>query len=353
MKSDVYFVKVESHNLPAKITALNKLFSAAGNLLGCKQDEIIPVKLTIGDSACVYNINPELSKVVVSYLKQKGAKPFIFDTCVIYKGKRQNAVDHLGLAQNKGFGYKEIGAHFIIADGLFGQDGKEFNTGSKYIHKIRVPSFVGMLESLIVLTHPTGHIVSGYAGAIKNVAMGMSCRATKQVQHSCLKPRSIEKKCTGCGCCVNICPESAITITNNKAYIDQSKCVGCGECLCACKFDAVFINWNEDAGIFCRRMVDVADFILKKFRRKFFINFAFDITKECDCISNKDEKMVSADIGILFSCDILSLDKATLDLALKNKKSSFLSSQQAVWEPMFEYAKDLGMGSLEYNLISL
>ena len=122
-----------------------------------------------------------------------------------------------------------MGAPFIVADGVFGQDGKEFVINASEIHKIRVPSFVGMLDSLVVLSHATGHIVSGYAGAIKNVAMGISCRSTKQVQHSSLKPRVIEKKCTACGCCVAICPAKAILLKEGEAFIEQKVCVGCGE----------------------------------------------------------------------------------------------------------------------------
>jgi uncharacterized Fe-S center protein len=97
----------------------------------------------------------------------------------------------------------------------------------------------------------------------------------------------------------------------------------------------------------------VAGFILSKFKNKFFINFVFDVTKECDCMSTKDEKMVCADIGILASEDILSLDKATLDLAQKDKKTDFLDRIKGKYEAMFAYAAKSGLGNLEYNLVAL
>ncbi|MBN1914141.1 MAG: DUF362 domain-containing protein [Candidatus Omnitrophica bacterium] len=353
MKSDVYFIKTGPCSKEERGAALEKVLKNASSLLSYKKDEIVPIKVTIGDSTCVYHLNPELVKSVVNKIKKSGAKPFLFDTSVIYKGQRQNAVDHMSLAQSKGFGQTKTGAPFLVADGLLGQDGKELPVNSENINKIRVPSFVGMLDSLIVLSHPTGHIVSGFAAAIKNVAMGMSCRATKQVQHSSLKPSVIEKKCTACGLCIDICPVQAISFKENKALIDQKACIGCGECLCACKFDAIFINWHEDPVVFCKRMVEVAGFILSKFKNKFFINFAFDITKECDCISNKDEKMISKDIGILASEDILSLDKATSDLACRDKKTDYLKDKQPVYGPMFDYAAEKGLGNIEYNLIEL
>lgn len=382
MKNDVYFIRIDSTDIEKRESALKRLIDTANLFSNYKDGEFIPVKVTIGDSPCVYHLQPQLVKLIISAVKKEGAKPFLFDTSVIYKGQRQNAVDHLNLAQSKGFGHSKAGAPFIIADGIFGQDGKEWALNSPNIKKIRIPSFIGLLDSLLVLSHVTGHIVSGYAGAIKNVAMGMSCRATKQVQHSSLKPSIIEKNCKACGCCMAICPAGAISLKDKKAFVPRGKttdsnsgtrgfsnehkeansltgfinqelCIGCGECLCACKFNAVFINWHEDPNLFCKRMAETADFILSKFEKKFFLNFAFDITQECDCISTKDEKMISGDLGILASNDILSLDKATADLVNKNTKSDFLNRTRNTYTAMFEYAAKIGLGNLEYNLIEI
>ncbi len=353
MKSEVFFVKVESQNLEARSDALKRILDKVGSYLNYQKDEFLPIKITIGDSACIYHLNPELVKCVVSFAKAKGARPFLFDTNVIYKGQRQNAIDHLNLVQSKGFGHSKVGAPFIVADGVFGKDGKDFEINRQHIKKIKVPSFVGMLDSLLVLSHPTGHIISGYAGAIKNVAMGMVCRSAKQAQHSSLKPSVIEKKCTSCGCCIVICPVDAIAFKKDKAFINQSLCLGCGECICACKFDAIYINWQEEPLIFVKRMCEAADFILSKFKNKFFINFSFDITKECDCISNKDEKMIARNIGILASSDPLAVDKATLDLAQEQKVTAYLEDLRNVYEEMFKYAHKLGMGNLDYDLITV
>lgn len=323
----------------------------AADHLTYKKDELVPVKLTIGDSACVYHIHPDFVKKVIGRIKAQKAKPFLFDTSVIYHGQRQNAVDHLTLAQNKGFDHSKVGAPFVVADGLLGQDGKEYDIHAQHIKKIKVPSFVGMVDSLLVLSHATGHILSGFAGAMKNVAMGMSCRSTKQVQHSSLKPSVIKDKCTKCGCCIQICPAAAIAFDKNgKAHINPEMCLGCGECLCACKFDAVYVNWDEEAKVFCERMVEVAQFILSKFKNKFFITFAFDITQECDCISTKDDKLVSHDIGILASQDIVSLDQAVCDLM--SDEYGFFKNHD-VYKRMLVYAQDIGLGSLEYNLVKL
>ncbi|MFH0877221.1 MAG: DUF362 domain-containing protein [Candidatus Omnitrophota bacterium] len=349
--SEVYFAPVTSKEPQERTAALQALLKAVSPELVYKKEEMVALKLTIGDAACVHHLHPDFVKSVVSLIKAGGAKPFLFDTSVIYQGQRQNAVDHLMLAQAKGFGEANIGAPFIVADGLLGQDGREYEIKAGHIKKVKIPSFIGMLDSLFVLSHATGHVVSGFAGAIKNVAMGMSCRATKQVQHSSLKPSVLKNKCTSCGCCIRICPVSAISFDQRrKAGIDQGKCVGCGECLCACKFDAIQVNWEENVNVFCQRMVEVAQFILSKFNNKFFITFAFDVTQECDCISTKDDKLVSRDIGILASRDIVSLDQAVVDL-LTDEFGFF--KQRDVYRGMLDYAAGLGLGNKDYQLVEL
>ncbi|PIQ89945.1 MAG: hypothetical protein COV72_00530 [Candidatus Omnitrophica bacterium CG11_big_fil_rev_8_21_14_0_20_42_13] len=354
MKSDVYFIEAKESRLQARYAALLKLINKISGLLPYQENEFIPLKITIGDSRCIYNINPEFIKPLVRLIKNtKGAKPFLFDTNVIYHGERQNAVDHLNLVQSKGFGITRTGAPYIVADGLLGQDGKEFTINSKYISKIRVPSFVGMLDNLLVISHATGHILTGFASSIKNVAMGMVCRSTKLAQHSSIRPHIIKEKCTKCGLCVQACPVEAISDKSYKAVIDTDKCVGCGECLCACRFDAIFIHWEDDDDLFARRLIDTAKFVISKFKHKFFINFAFDITKECDCISTKTEKMVASNIGILASSDILSLDKATLDLIMKSSPHFIKERPSGVYSKMFEYAREAKLGNIEYNLIKL
>jgi uncharacterized Fe-S center protein len=337
MKSDVYLIEVKENDLEKRREALQKLLGKVNPFADYKKDEFVPVKLTIGDSQCVYNVQPELVKTIVLEIKKLKAKPFLFDTNVIYKGERLNAVDHMSLAQSKGFGYTKVGASFIIADGVFGQDGKEHAIDSDHIKKIKLPSFIGSLDSLLVLSHATGHILSGYAGAVKNVAMGMSSKPAKQVQHSSLKPHVMNNKCVNCGCCVKICPVQAISIRKEKAFIDQEKCIGCGECLCACKFDAVFINWGEDHDVFAKRLIDVAHYILSKFKNKFFITFGLDITKECDCISTKNEKIFSENIGILASKDPIAIDKAMVDLVNKNKDVFKETGLMDTYKTMAEY----------------
>ena len=47
-----------------------------------------------------------------------------------------------------------------------------------------------------------------------------------------------KEKCTGCGICVDACPQEAITV-DDIAKIDADKCVDCGACVDECPNEAI------------------------------------------------------------------------------------------------------------------
>lgn len=49
--------------------------------------------------------------------------------------------------------------------------------------------------------------------------------------------------CTGCGKCVDRCPEGAISLNSSGyAVVDKDKCTGCGKCTKACPFEALSLK---------------------------------------------------------------------------------------------------------------
>ena len=44
--------------------------------------------------------------------------------------------------------------------------------------------------------------------------------------------------CIGCGACISVCPQQAISLRNDKAFVDFSKCNDCGICCGICAKDA-------------------------------------------------------------------------------------------------------------------
>jgi NAD-dependent dihydropyrimidine dehydrogenase PreA subunit len=55
-------------------------------------------------------------------------------------------------------------------------------------------------------------------------------------------------KCTGCGNCVDVCPQQAITINNDVAVVNEELCVECGTCVSICPVNAI----HEIAPVYTR-----------------------------------------------------------------------------------------------------
>ena len=55
------------------------------------------------------------------------------------------------------------------------------------------------------------------------------------------EPGIIAERCTGCGDCVNTCPENAIAINDWKVSIDRSVCTACEQCVPSCPEEAITI----------------------------------------------------------------------------------------------------------------
>jgi uncharacterized Fe-S center protein len=351
MKPEVYFSALKKRQGHAG--CFKALMSGVGTYVSqFSEGSFVGIKMTVGDEKSTGYIKPEVVRLLVEKLREQGARPFVFDTNVIYSGQRQNAVDHLELAYRKGFTPDNLGCPYIIADSVFGTDSKSVKVDFRHVKEIKVPSLVTVMEDLIVLSHVTGHIMSGFAGSMKNVAMGMASRAGKQIQHSSLKPFINTEKCSLCGCCIEHCPVSAISEHSGKAFINSRLCIGCCECISACKLDAVNINWREDTDIFAERMAEYACGILSRIRRKLFINFAFDVTTECDCIAGDDHRIVE-DAGIFASQDVLAVDKACYDLLTGSRDIFSRGGKLTAHLHEFKYAQEIGLGSTHYKLIEI
>lgn len=55
------------------------------------------------------------------------------------------------------------------------------------------------------------------------------------------------KKCVGCGGCVAVCPQKAVTLRDGKAAVDRTLCRGCGKCVDVCPVGANAMSGREMA----------------------------------------------------------------------------------------------------------
>jgi hypothetical protein len=357
MQKQVFFSGVaEDEALPSIKKKIARLFDAAAFADCIAPKDLVAIKIHFGEKGGDGHINPQLAKAVSEKIKALKARPFFTDTNTLYAGSRSNSHDHLMVAAEHGYSIEKLGAPVIIADGLRGRNQVEVKIeGGKHFKSVRIASDILVTDAIVALTHVTGHIAAGYAGAIKNIGMGCAARAGKLAQHSNILPEIIKDKCTGCGTCVKWCPEHAIAVIEKKAQINQSLCITCGECNAVCNSGAVKYTWGNTSTLLSERIAEHAFGALKDKKGKcVFMNFIMKFTRDCDCMPKKLEKMIP-DVGILASKDIVAIDRASIDLVNKAAGKDIFKEMTPHLDYMSQCAhgQSLGLGSQDYDLVEI
>ena len=78
----------------------------------------VGIKLHWGERGNKGYLPPDYAKEIAGWLTAQGAKPFVFDTTVLYSGGRRTAEDSLNTAANHGYTAEFLGCPIIIADGM-------------------------------------------------------------------------------------------------------------------------------------------------------------------------------------------------------------------------------------------
>ncbi len=355
-EADVYFAELpEDSNSSERIAATEKLLNGSEIESIIADKDKVAVKLHVGERNNDTHVAPQIVRVVVSMIKEKGGLPFLTETSTLYRGERSNAIDHLIHAFSHGFTYDNIGAPFIMADGLTGNTEIEIAIEGRVFNKVNIAREIVFADALVVVSHPTGHPGMVLGACLKNVGMGLSSRIGKLRQHSSIKPYIDEEKCTFCEKCIKWCPVEVIIEKNDKAFIIQEKCIGCGECLAVCNFDAVKYNWGVESAELQKRVAEHAlGAVQDKRDKSFFLNFLFDMTRGCDCEGERQKRIIP-DVGILASSDPVAVDQATLDLTARSFGESLAKKSEPRLDAsiQLEHAEEIGLGSRKYNLMTL
>lgn len=355
MSSDVFFLPAkEKEDIRSLAAKTDRIFVALGLEESIDKNDFVAIKIHFGEKSNTGYIKPLWLKDLIQRLQKKKAKAFLTDTNTLYLGKRSNSVSHLQLAAEHGFSLDSLGIPVIIADGLIGRESDEVDLDLTHVKSAKIASAFFHTDTLLCLSHFTGHVLSGFGAAIKNLGMGCASRAGKLEQHSDVHPWVKEKSCTNCSVCMEYCPADAIEQKRGCAFIVDEKCIGCGECLVVCNFGAVKMRWDGDTLRVQEKMAEYALAVSRSVKKNAgFVNYLVKITKDCDCMS-ANGKRIAEDVGILGSLDPVALDKASVDLLIEASGKDVLREAVDVdWSVQLEHGERIGLGTMEYKLINL
>ena len=356
-----------SHSIPAKLEMLLKKMDFSNRF---EKDEWVAIKTHWGSHGAFRIVPPVMIRKVVETIRSVGAYPFVTDTV------RIQGLDYLEVANQNGLNHLSCGAPVILADGLFGMDSILVKAGP-ILGEIAIASSIHDVTAMIVCSHTKGHIASGYAGALKNLAMG--CVSSSHREHGWKKGRGgmhchgeaglqwNAEVCTFCEQCKNICPLHAIDFKETTFVVDENNCWHCGRCSRVCQEGALTLP--QDDVTFQKSLAEAAAAVLSTFHKGkvVYVNFLYEIQPECDCMPVADVPVIQ-DQGIMISDDIVAVEQASLDmlrtafplpqsvaedLRLKPGDDVMAKLNPRPMQIQIDEAEKLGLGTKKYELVKL
>ena len=291
-KSKVYFIK--------DITPENiiKAYEAVGKKLEGK----VAVKMHSGEHGNQNYLRPEFVKDMVRHVNGT-----VVECNTAYEGARNSTEKHRELIKEHEW---EKYFPFDLMDAE-GPDMELDVPNGKILKKNYAGKNLANYDSLLILSHFKGHAMGGYGGALKQLSIGCASSAGK-------------------------------TLIHTAGVTDDQK--------------VLFDNLPEQEH-FLEAMADAAESVVNYFKgNAVYINVMKNISVDCDCDGNASAPCMK-DIGILASLDPVAIDQACLDLVYnsedpgKDKLIERIESRHGVHT--IEAAADLGVGSREYELITL
>jgi uncharacterized Fe-S center protein len=335
--ANIYNIKIDNFaNLNTVSRAAEVLFDHIVDQKEIELPKKMPLKVHFGEEGNHTFIKPECYIGVINSLQKRGVETCYIETNVLYKGERRDSQSHIGLARRHGF----IDLPIIIADNA-GYD--EVPINGKHFKKCKIGKDFKKYDGFTVMSHFKGHAEAGFGGALKQLGMGFASRAGKLQQHTDNVPFIKTDRCIACGICTENCHYKAISI-KKLAKIDSTKCVGCAMCVGSCSQNAIKNDWS--ASHFTEKLAEYA-VAAAAGKKNIYLNFLGQITEQCDC-TKKDMKPIVSDIGVFASTDPVAVDSACLDALPLKTHMKFNFGEVAL-----KHAENLGLGSCNYNLITL
>ena len=369
--SKVFFTNLRATPTANLLDKMERLVKRAGIGSIDFEKQFVAIKIHFGEPGNLAYIRPNFAARMANLLRSMGAKPFLTDSNTLYSGQRANAVDHLRSAMENGFNPISAQCDVIIADGLKGTDYREIEINGEYCKAPKIGAAVADADIIVSMTHFKGHEQAGFGGVLKNLGMGCASRGGKMELHAASQPRIDTDNCTGCNICVKHCAHDAVHLnTNRKAEIDYVKCVGCGQCVALCQYDGAVMGAGDTSENMNCKIAEYTQAVLKG-KPHFHVSFIMNVSPECDCWNTNDAAIIP-DLGIAASFDPVALDKACVDMVtnapiLPNNRLSDKHPHEHMegqdkfhhmhpdtnWRAGLVHAEKLGLGTMEYELITV
>ncbi len=374
--SRVYFASARLHkwkhedSMPGKLARLLRQVDLGKHFA---QDEWVAIKTHFGSEGAHRIVRPVFLRKVVEAVKAAGAKPFVTDTV------RIKGLDYLEVANQNGINHLSVGAPVVLADGLYGNDNLMVKAGD-LLGEIAVASVINDVPAMVVCSHAKGHINSGYAGAIKNLAMGGVSGAHRDCGWKCGRGAMHvmgegkllwdPERCELCYQCEEICPLECVKFVKDgqEFYYEDERCWRCGRCTRVCP-EGSLVQEGASEENFMRALSEAAAAVLGTFEKGkvIYVNFLTEIQPECDCMPGADVPVMQ-DQGILVSDDLVSVEQASVDMLRKaHPLPQSAASDRGIkagddvlrglherdYNLQLDEASRLGLGSREYELLGL
>ena len=179
--------------------------------------------------------------------------------------------------------------------------------GGKWFKEMSVGGTLGNYDSLLVLTHFKGHTMGGFGGSNKNIGIG--------------------------------CADGRIGKAMIHTYPGADQ-------------------WSIAEEEFMERMTESAKSVVDHFGEHIvYINVMRNMSVDCDCAGRSAAPVVTPDVGILASTDILAVDQACVDMlyAMPEKDRHAMVERMETRHGLRQltYMKELGMGNDRYTLLDI
>ena len=226
----------------------------------------------------------------------------IVETNSYYEGGRYTTQQHLETLKIHGWTFCPV--DIMDAEGTATLPIK----GGKWFSEMYVGKNLLNYDSLFVLTHFKGHTMGGFGGSDKNIGIGCADgRIGKKIIH---------------------------TVPGSQDM------------------------WSISGEEFMERMTESAKSVVDHFGEHIaFVNVLRNMSVSCDCEGVEAAPVVTPNVGILASLDILAIDQASVDLvyALKEEEHHDLVERMETRHGLrqLSYMKELHMGNDKYRLIDI